>query len=289
MTEDQLADVFQAHRSHLRAVGYRMLGSMSEADDAVQETWLRFSRHGSGGIDNIKAWLTTVMARLCLNVLRSRRALREEPLDCHVPDPILTREESGSPEELAILADSVGLALLVVLEHLSPSERLAFVLHDTFAVPFDEIAAIIGKSPDATRQLASRARRRVQGATPAHETDISRQRRVVDAFVAASREGDFEGLLAVLDPDIVLRADSGESGSPASRVINGARAVAANALSFARYASSAQRVLVNGTPGVITAPGGALFAVLAFTVYDGRITRIDILADPARLARLRVA
>ena len=281
---NELAERFEQHRGHLRAVGYRMLGSLSEADDALQETWLRLSRAETSGIENLGGWLTTVMARVCLNVLRSRRTRKEDPLPVHAPDPIVDRDDRIDPEHQALLADAVGLALLVVLDTLPPAERLAFVLHDLFAVPFDEIAPIVDRSPDATRQLASRARRRVQAA-PVPDTDIARQRTVVDAFLAASRDGDFDALLAVLDPDVVLRVDAGAGIVP----LVGAAAVAGQALTYRRLAAGRRAVLVNGSVGVLTAPQGRPMAIMAFTVTDGRIVEIDILADPARVAALDLA
>ena len=294
MTEhdEWLAERFEGHRARLRAVAYRMLGSTGEADDAVQEAWLRLSRSGAGGVENLGGWLTTVVARVCLNMLRSRRSRREEvlegplgePLDARVPDPVVGRADGADPEHEALLADGVGLALLVVLETLTPAERLAFVLHDTFGVPFAEIAPIVGRSPAAARQLASRARNRVRGAGPAPETDLARQREVVDAFMAASRGGDFDALLAVLDPDVVLRADNGAAG--ASRLVRGARAVANQALTYSRLAPSSRPALVNGAPGAVTAPGGVPRAIMGFTVAGGKIVEIDILADPERLRRL---
>jgi RNA polymerase sigma factor (sigma-70 family) len=278
---NELAERFEAHRGHLRAVGYRMLGSLHEADDAVQETWLRLSRSDTSGIENLGGWLTTVMARVCLNMLRSRRTRKEDPLPVHTPDPIVDRDDRIDPEHQALLADAIGLALLVVLDTLPPAERLAFVLHDMFAVPFEEIAPIVERSPDATRQLASRARRRVQSA-PVPDTDVVRQRTVVDAFLAASREGDFDALLAVLDPDVVLRADAGAGVVP----LVGAAAVAGQALTYRRLAAGRRIVLVNGSIGVLTAPQGRPMAIMAFTVTDDRIVEIDILADPARVAAL---
>jgi RNA polymerase sigma-70 factor (ECF subfamily) len=280
-----LAERFEAHRSHLRAVAYRMLGSVSEADDAVQEAWLRLKRSGGDGVENLGAWLTTVVARVCLNMLQSRKTRREEPLGPYLPDPIVSPGDGLDPEHEALLADSVGIALLVVLETLVPAERLAFVLHDMFDVPFEEIAAILGRSPAAARQLASRARRRVRGA-PAPDADLARQRQVVDAFRAASRDGDFEGLLAVLHPDVVLRADRGAVPAGASRVVRGARAVAEGALAFSELAPFARPALVNGAAGLVAAPRGQPFSVLGFTVRGGQIVEIDILADPARLRRL---
>ena len=290
--DEWLVERFEGHRARLKSVAYRMLGSTSEAEDAVQEAWLRLSRLGAGGIDNLGGWLTTVVARVCLNMLRSRRARREEalegplgePLGAHVPDPIVGRLDGADPEHEALLADGVGLALLVVLETLSPAERLAFVLHDTFGVPFAEIAPIVGRSPAAARQLASRARNRVRGAARAPETNLARQREVVDAFLAASRGGDFGALLAVLDPEVVLRADNGAVG--ASRLVSGARAVANQALIYSRLAPFSQPALVNGAAGAVTAPGGEPLAIMGFTVARGKIVEIDILADPERLGRL---
>jgi RNA polymerase sigma-70 factor (ECF subfamily) len=281
-----LAEQFEAKRAHLRAAAYRMLGSLSEAEDAVQEAWFRLSRSDSSEIKNLGGWLTTVVARVCLDMLRSRKSRREVPLGAHVPDPIVSRETVAGPEQQALLADSVGLALLVVLETLAPAERLAFVLHDMFAVPFDEIAAILERSPAATRQLASRARRRVRGAAPVPDADLARQREVVDAFLAASRNRDFEALVAVLDPDVVLRGDRGAVPPGASREVHGARAVAEQALLFSQFAQFAQRVLVNGAVGYVVAPGGQPFSVIGFTVAHGKIVEIDILADPERLRRL---
>jgi RNA polymerase sigma factor (sigma-70 family) len=286
--DERLAQQFEEHRIRLRAIAYRMLGSLSEADDALQEAWLRLSRSDTSEVENLGGWLTTVVARVCLNMLRSRSSRREEPLDgVHVPDPIVSRTEDGfDPEHEVLLADLVGLALLVVLETLSPAERLAFVLHDMFSVPFEEIAPIVERSPSATRQLASRARRRVQGAAPTPDADLTRQREVVDAFLVASREGDLEALLAVLDPDVVLRADWGAVPAGLSREVRGASAVAEGALTFAPLAPFAQPALVNGAAGVIVAPRGQLFSVMGFTVRGGKIVEINILADPARLRRL---
>jgi RNA polymerase sigma factor (sigma-70 family) len=284
---DQLAERFEANRTHLRAVAYRMLGSVSEADDAVQESWLRLSRRSdSADLENLRAWLTTVVARVCLDILRSRKARREEAFGPHVPEPIVSREDGLDPEHEALLADSVGLALLVVLETLNPAERLAFVLHDMFAVPFDEIAPIVERSPAAARQLASRARRRVQGSAPAPDADIARQREVVDAFLAAARGGDFDELLAVLDPDIVFRVDSGVLRRGAPRELRGAPAVAKQVLSGRRLARFAQPALVNGAAGLVVTRDGRPFAVAGFTVAGGRIAEIDVLADPARLREL---
>ncbi|WP_260635324.1 RNA polymerase sigma factor SigJ [Streptomyces angustmyceticus] len=281
-----LAERFEEHRGHLRAVAYRMLGSVSEADDAVQEAWLRLSRSGADGVANLGGWLTTVVGRVCLDQLRTRTARREDPLGVRVPEPVVSPADAAGPEQEALLADSVGLALLVVLETLTPAERLAFVLHDLFAVPFDEIAPLVGRTPVAARQLASRARRRVQGTAPAADTDRARQREVVDAFLAASRGGDFEALLAVLDPDVVLRADAGDAPEGVSKLVRGARAVVEQALAFSRVAAFARPALVNGAPGLVTARGGRPFSVMGFTVAHGRIVEINILADPARLSGL---
>jgi RNA polymerase sigma factor (sigma-70 family) len=283
--DNLLADRFEASRPHLRAVAYRMLGSLSEADDAVQEAWLRLSRSDTSEIDNLGGWLTTVVARVSLDMLRSRRSRREEPLEAvHVPEPIIGRPDAVDPEHQALLADSVGLALLVVLETLSPAERLAFVLHDMFGVPFDEIGPMVERSPTAARQLASRARRRVRGAAPAPDSDLAEQRRVVDAFFAAARDGDFDGLLAVLDPDVVARADGGPTRITAET--RGAEAVAANAITYARLAPYVRPALVNGAAGVVVVPPEGVFSVMGFTVAGGRIVEIDALVDPERLKRL---
>ncbi|MET8953936.1 RNA polymerase sigma factor SigJ [Streptomyces sp. NPDC004393] len=284
-----LADRFQEHRGQLRAVAYRMLGSLSEADDAVQETWLRLSRSDVSEVRNLGGWLTTVVGRICLDLLRSRGARREEPMgDTFVPDPVVTPLDRVDPEQEALLSDSVGIALLVVLETLEPDERLAFVLHDMFAVPFDDIAPVVGRGSAATRQLASRARRRVQQAGPAPDPDLGRQREAVEAFLAASRSGDFDALVAVLHPDVVLRADSGSlvRGVAASKVVQGATAVAQGALLFRQFSPYARIVLVNGMVGTVTAPEGRPQSVMSVAVVDGRIARIDILSDPERLARL---
>jgi RNA polymerase sigma factor (sigma-70 family) len=284
---DWLAQQFEIHRTRMRAVAYRMLGSLCEADDAVQEAWMHLSRSDTSGIQNLGGWLTTVVARICLDMLRARTSRREEPLGAYVPDPIVSRADALDPEHQALLADSVGLALLVVLNTLSPAERLAFVLHDIFAVPFDEIAPLVGRTASAARQLASRARRRVRGATTVPDTDLTRQRAVVDAFLAAARGGDFEALLAVLDPEVVLRADRGGVVAGASRDVRGARAVAEQALSFSQLAQFAQRALVNGAEGIVAwLPGGRPFAVMGFTVRRDKIVEIDILADPTRLRQL---
>jgi RNA polymerase sigma factor (sigma-70 family) len=281
-----LAERFEEHRTHLRAVAYRMLGSLSEADDAVQESWLRLSRSDASDIENLGGWLTTVVARVCLNMLRSRETRREEPMSAYVPDPIVSREGELAPDDEVLLADSVGLALLVVLETLAPAERLAFVLHDMFAVPFDEIAPMVGRSPTAARQLASRARRRVQGAAAAPDPDLARQREVVDAFFAAARDGDFDALVAVLHPDVVLRSDGGAVRPGASFVVRGAREVAESALTFARMSPFVRPALVNGAAGVVVAPHGRPFSVMGFTVRDGKIVEIDGIADPERLQKL---
>jgi RNA polymerase sigma factor (sigma-70 family) len=282
--QDQLARQFEEYRPHLRAVAYRMLGSVSEAEDAVQEAWLRLSRTDASALENLGGWLTTVVARVSLNILRSRNSRREQPLDVHVPDPIVDSADGTDPEHEALLADSVGLALLVVLETLTPAERLAFVLHDMFAVPFEEIATIVERSPDATRQLASRARRRVRGSAPASDADLTAQWEVVDAFLAAARDGDFDALVAVLDPDVVLRADSGPAGP--SREVRGAETVAGQALTWSRVDLTAHRALINGAAGLVSTRNGQPFSVGAFTIRGGKIVEIDILADPERLAAL---
>jgi len=287
-TPEWLAEQFEEHRPHLRAVAYRMLGSASEAEDAVQESWIRLGRTDVTAVENLRAWLTTVVARVCLDLLRARTSRREDPLDehaVHVPDPLITRAD-GDPESDAVLADSVGLALLVVLETLEPAERLAFVLHDVFGMTFDEIAPIVDRTPVAARQLASRARRRVQSKAPRSDRDVRQQRRVLDAFMAAVRDGDFERLVAVLDPDIVLRADGGALAG-ASRVVRGAHAVAGRAATFSRLGLSNQLVLVNGNLGFVSRrPDGRVFAVLGFTIARGKVVEIDILADPERLSQL---
>src|SRR5829696_8662896 len=300
--QDWLAQRFEEHRSHLRAVAYRMLGSVSEADDAVQETWLRLSRSDTSEVENLGGWLTTVLARVCLDMLRSRKSRREESLGARVPEPVAGRADGADPEQEALLSDSVGLALLVVLETLTPAERLAFVLHDMFAVPFDEIAPIVGRSPDAARQLASRARRRVRGAgrreseggraeakggagvAKARDADLDRQRAVVDAFLAAARGGDFQGLLMVLDPDVVLRSDAVAVPWGGPQEVRGAEAVAP--LAMRGRARAARPVLVNGAVGVVVAPRGRLLMVLDFTIRHGKI---DAIADPERLAELELA
>jgi RNA polymerase sigma factor (sigma-70 family) len=290
--QDWLAERFEAHRGHLRAVAYRMLGSLSEADDAVQGAWLRLSRADTSDVDNLGGWLTTLVARECLDLLRTRMARHEEPLGTHLPDPVISPQDGIDPEQQALLAEGVGLALLVVLDTLTPAERLAFVLHDMFAVPFPEIAAIVGCSPAAARQLGSRARRRVQGAATVPDADLARQRAVVDAFFAAAREGDFAALVAVLDPDVVVRADAGAVPMGAWRMVRGAAAVAEQVRTtggFARLARFVQPALVNGSAGVVLAPGGRPVAVMGFTIRGGKIVEIDVLADPERLRQLDLA
>jgi RNA polymerase sigma-70 factor (ECF subfamily) len=281
---ESLAGQFEAHRAHLRAVAYRMLGSASEVDDAVQEAWLRLSRADNEEIDNLGGWLTTVVARVCLDMLRSRRSRREEPFAPDAPEPVAAGTRGSSPEQDALLADSVGLALLVVLDRLSPAERLAFVLHDMFAVPFEEIGPIVGRSAEAARQLASRARRRVRGGG-APDPDLVRRREVVEAFIAALRAGDFEGLLAVLDPDLVVRADM--SGAPSE--IRGAAAWAKGAVAYGHLARLTQPALVDGDIGVVVAPQGRLVRALRFTIAHGRITEIEVIGNPARLGELDVS
>ncbi len=289
-TPERLAEQFEAHRSHVRAVAYRMLGSVSEAEDAVQESWIRLSRTDIGGVDNLRGWLTTVVSRVCLDMLRTRSSRREDPLeDVHVPDPIIARATSRGdegPERDAMLADSVGLALLVVLEKLEPAERLAFVLHDVFGMTFEEVAPIVERSVVATRQLASRARRRVQGQAPTSDADLRKQRRVVDAFLAAVQGGDFEALVAVLDPEIVLRADGG-AATGMSRLVRGAPAVVAQAAAFSKLGLSSRVVLVNGNIGVVSRlPDGRLLSVIGLTIAGGKVVEMNILADPDRLSRL---
>jgi len=284
-TPERLADEFEKHRAYLRAVAYRMLGSASEAEDAVQESWIRLARIDASAVENLRGWLTTVVARVCLDMLRTRTSRREDSLETHVPDPVVSRADAD-PESGAMLADSVGLALLVVLETLEPAERLAFVLHDVFGMTFDEIAPIVDRSVVAARQLASRARRRVQGQAPASDADLRQQRRVVDAFLAAAQEGDFERLVAVLDPEIVLRADGGAIKGM-SRLVRGAQAVAAQASTFSKVALTMQVVLVNGNIGLVCRlPDGRLFSVIGFTIAGGKVVEMDILADPDRLNRL---
>ncbi|MER5933782.1 sigma-70 family RNA polymerase sigma factor [Streptomyces sp. NPDC002054] len=290
---------FEEHRAHLRSVAYRMLGSLSEAEDAVQEGWLRFDRTDTSGVENLGGWLTTVVARVCLNLLRTREQRREDPLEtgllgagllgAGMPDPVLGREHTVDPEQEVLLADSVGLALMVVLESLTPGERLAFVLHDMFAVPFDEIAPLIERTPAAARQLASRARRRVQGQAPAPDPDLATQRAVVDAFFAAARDGDFEALVAVLDPDVVLRSDGGVVRARLTVVHRGAETVAGQAVTFGGLSPFARPALINGTAGVTVAANGTALSVMAFLVRGGRILAIDVVADPERLSALEVA
>ncbi|MFE2244907.1 sigma-70 family RNA polymerase sigma factor [Streptomyces virginiae] len=287
--EEMLARRFEEHRPHLRAVAYRMLGSLSEAEDAVQEAWLRLSRSDADAVENLGGWLTTVVGRVCLDMLRSRTTRREDPLHDEdgrgrLPDPVVSRADGLDPEQEVLLADSVGIALMVVLETLPPAERLTFVLHDLFAVPFDEIAPVLGRTAAATRQLASRGRRRVQGVVPAPDPDPARLRAVVDAFLAASRGGDFAALVDVLDPEVVARSDGG--ALLPSLVRRGAAEVASQAITFARLAEAARPVLVNGLPGVVALAEGRALSVMAFTVRDGRIIALDILTDPERLARI---
>jgi RNA polymerase sigma factor (sigma-70 family) len=287
--QDWLADRFEEQRMRLRAVAYRMLGSLTEADDAVQEAWLRLSRSNAGEIENLAGWLTTVVARVSLNILRSRSLRREEPLAPHVPDPIVDRVDGTDPEHEALLADAVGLALLVVLETLRPAERLAFVLHDMFAVPFEEIATIVDRTPQAARQLASRARRRVQTRNTAPDVGVDAQREVVDAFLAAARDGDFNRLVAVLDPDVVLRADGGAALAGASIEVRGAAEVAKRALIWSRVDLVQHWALVNGAAGLVATRDGVPFSVTSVIVREGKIVEMDILADPDRLARLDLA
>lgn len=288
--KELLARSFEEHRGHLKAVAYRMLGSLAEAEDAVQEAWLRLGRTDTAAIDNLGGWLTTVTGRICLDMLRSRTARREQPMDeTFVPDPVIAPVPRVDPEQEALHADSVGVAMLVVLEKLEPDERLAFVLHDMFAVPFDDIAPVVERNAAATRQLASRARRRVRDATPPSDPDLGRQRQVLDAFMAAARGGDFEALVAVLHPDVVLRADAGAlvRGAAASKVLLGATAVAESAMMFARYTGAARTVLVNDALGLISVVDGRIESVMSVTVADHRITAMYILADPTRLQHLQ--
>jgi RNA polymerase sigma factor (sigma-70 family) len=283
---DWLEERFAEHRTRLRAVAYRMLGSTSEAEDAVQDAWERVSRADTSGVGNLGAWLTTVVARVCLNQLRTREHRREEPLDVHVPDPILSPPTGVDPEQQALLADSVGLALLVVLETLTPAERLAFVLHDMFAVPFDDIAPMVERSPEATRQLASRARRRVRGRAPVPDRDVARQRTVVDAFFAAARDGDFDALVGVLHPDVVLRSDGGTARPGQTKLVRGAANVARQAEGAQALSPYLRPALVNGAAAAVVVVRGRAQVVMAFTVADGRIAAIDVLSDPERLAKL---
>ena len=288
MADQQLlAQRFEEQRGHLRAVAYRMLGSLAEADDAVQEAWLRLSRSDTSDVVNLAAWLTTVTGRICLDMLRSRTARREDPLDVHLPDPVISYDDGGDPEHEALTADAVGLALLVVLETLTPAERLAFVLHDLFGVPFTDIGPIVGRTPDAAKTLASRARQRVRSGSVEPDTDLRRQREVVDAFMAAARDGDFGALVELLDPDVVLRADMG-TAAPAdfTLLIRGAAQVAGRALLFSRPGVSSRHALVNGAAGLLSWQDDKLVAVLGFTIAHGKIVTIDVLADPERLSRL---
>jgi RNA polymerase sigma factor (sigma-70 family) len=284
--QEWLPEQFEAHRTRLRAVAYRMLGSVSEADDAVQEAWLRVSRADVGDVQNPGGWLTTVVARVCLNMLRTRRQRREAPFEVLVPDPIVSAESGTDPEQEALLADSVGLALMVVLETLAPAERLAFVLHDMFAVPFDDIAALVDRSSGAVRQLASRARRRVRDQAPAPDRDVGRQRHAVDAFYAAARDGDLHALVAVLHPDVVLRSDGGSARPALTQRLDGAQRVAGQARMSGRLSPFLRPALVNGTAGAVVVAKGRAQFVMAFTVIDDRIVAIDVLADPDRLDRV---
>jgi RNA polymerase sigma factor (sigma-70 family) len=284
-----LAQQFEENRGHLRGVAYRMLGSLTEAEDAVQESWLRLSRSDAGSIRNLSGWLTTVVARVCLDMLRSRSARAEESLETHAGEPGIAEPTARSPEQEALLADSVGVALLVVLDRLSPAERLAFVLHDVFAVPFEDIAEIIDRTPEAARQLASRARRRVQAKESVENPNLSEQRKVVDAFLTALRSGDFEGLLAVLDPDVAVRIDEAAARPGAPKEIRGARNWAKGAIAFSQAVQFAQPALVNGSVGIVFAPRGKLSRVLSFTILNGKIADVEIIADPHRLRELDLA
>jgi RNA polymerase sigma-70 factor (ECF subfamily) len=290
MTEnDWLAQQFEENRGHLRGVAYRMLGPLSEAEDAVQESWLRLSRSDSNSIDNLGGWLTTVVARVCLDMLRSRKSRREDSLDEQVSEPVAESQTGINPEQEALLADSVGLALLVVLGRLNPAERLAFVLHDLFDLSFDEIARIVGRTPTAVRQLASRARRQVRGGAPMPEADLSQQREIVTAFLAALRKGDFEGLLAVLDPDVVVQIDESALPPGAQTEVHGAQNWAKQAIAFSRGARFTQPALVDGAIGVVVAPRGRLFRVLRFTIENGKIAQVDVVSNPERLRQLDLA
>ncbi|HET8915652.1 MAG TPA: sigma-70 family RNA polymerase sigma factor [Propionibacteriaceae bacterium] len=287
---DWLVDHFEEQRPHLRAVAYRMLGSLSEADDAVQDTWLRVSRAGASEVENLGGWLTTIIARVCLNMLRARNVRREQSLDDHIPDPLISPDPVSQPEVEALMAESVSLALLVVLDTLSPAERLTFVLHDMFQLPFEEIAPMVGRSPQAARQLASRARRRVKGAEiPAPDPDLARQREVVDAFFQAARGGEFDALVAVLDPDVILRSDYGARRPAAPKVLHGAAAVANQALIGALPGAELHPALINGTAGVVITVHGRPFAVMGFTIAHGKIVEIDAIADPARVETIAAA
>ncbi|GAA4894649.1 RNA polymerase sigma-70 factor (ECF subfamily) [Stackebrandtia albiflava] len=290
MDEDTgLAERFERQRPRLRAMAYRMLGSLSEADDAVQNAWLRAAAADTGDVANLAAWLTTVVTRTCLNTLRTRRRRREEPWDHRVPDPVVAPAAGGDPEYQAVVSDSVGLALMVVLDELNPLERVAFVLHDLFSVPYETVAGIVARSPDATRQLASRARRRVDGRAPRPDNDLQTQRDVVDAFFAASRDGDFEALMALLAPDVVLRSDGGDARPRLNLLLRGPREVTAQASLTRTLAPFVRPALINGTAGVVVVAQGRPLSVMAFTVVSGRITTIDVLADPDRLTALGVA
>jgi RNA polymerase sigma factor (sigma-70 family) len=290
---DLLAEHFEEKRPHLRKVAYRMLGSQTEADDAVQEAWLKVSRSGTAGVENLVGWLTTIVARVCLDMLRSRKSRREESLSAHEPEPIAGQDAGAGPEQDVLLADSIGLALLIVLDTLAPPERVAFVLHDMFDLPFEDIASIVGRSPEATRQLASRARRRVQGTDTAPDVDVSRKRRIVDAFLAASRSGDFNALLAVLDPDVVLRADrvaveAGAANPGAPRLAAEVRGAATVATAFSGRAKGARRALVDGVPGAVWAPGGIPRVAFAFTIESEKIVGIEVIADPEQVRQLQL-
>lgn len=284
-----LTERFEEHRSRLRAVAYRMLGSLSEAEDAVQEAWIRLQRADAAALENVAGWLTTVVSRVCLDMLRARRSRREEAVGARVPEPGLVPRAGADPEGDAVLADSIGLALLVVLDTLSPAERVAFVLHDLFGVPFDEIAPIVGRSPEAARQLASRARRRVRGAPTAGDTQRARQREVVEAFLRAAREGDFEGLLAVLAPDAVIHIDAAASRSGEEREVRGATTWLPRFIALSRGLHSVEPALIDGSVGLILAPGGRLVRALTFAFADARITRVEVIGDPARLRGLSIA
>ena len=287
---DFLAERFEQERPQLRRIAYRMLGTLDEADDAVQEAWIRLGRTDDASVENLGAWLTTVVSRVCLDMLRTRRSRREEFVGSWMPEPIVAIDSAPTPEEEALIADGVGLALYIVLETLAPAERLAFVLHDMFALPFDEIAAIVGRSPEATRQLASRARRRVQGATAVPDVELAEQQKVVEAFLAAAREGDFDALLEMLDPDVTLRVDAGPGSPLAHKPIVGAEEVLAEARRFRALAPYSRPAIVNGVAGaVVGRPDGTVFTVVALTVANGRINAIDFLVDPAKLARLSLA
>jgi RNA polymerase sigma factor (sigma-70 family) len=281
-----LAERFEERRARLRAVAYRILGSLTEADDAVQETWLRLSRAETSQVENLSAWLTTIVARVSLNMVRSRQARHEAPIGPHVPDPIIDPAEDPDPEHEAVLADAVGLALQVVLQRLSPSERLAYVLHDMFDMPFDDIAAIVERSPQAARQLASRARRRVRNADPLPDSNLTARWAVVDAYVAAARDGNFDALIALLHPNVLLRSDRGPKPAGASVELHGAKTVAGRAMTFSQLGLEFKPALINGTPGLVSLRLGQRFAVIGFTIAAGKITEMNILADPDRLKRL---